>query len=383
MPDVTIEAVRGRFESLAVPVAYFDGPAGTQVPDSVIQAMATYLRTANANAGGKFSASKATDNVISSARSAASSLFGVPGEEVIFGANMTSLNFALALTASREWAQGDEVVATKLDHDANISPWLEVAHDKGVVVRLAELDSSCSVDLDHLRSLVGPRTRVVAFPMASNAVGSVTPAKEIVEIAHSVGALAWADAVHYAAHGRIDVPDIGCDVLLCSPYKFFGPHLGVAWVRREVSQRWRPYKVRPKADLPGQRYETGTLAHELLSGFVASVDYLHDVGWDFVTAHEASLGRRFIAGLPASWALHGPATMEGRVTTFCLSPRNETPSDAATRLAESGFAVRDGDFYAVEVFKHLGLSDGAVRIGIVHTNTEQEVDRLLAALPCT
>jgi selenocysteine lyase/cysteine desulfurase len=216
--------------------------------------------------------------------------------------------------------------------------------------------------------------------MASNAVGTITPYKEIVELAHSAGALAWVDAVHYAPHGDIEIPEIGCDVLLCSPYKFFGPHLGLAWVRRELSEEWRPYKVRPQSSSPGQKHETGTLPHELLCGFVACVEYLHGVGWKFISGHERKLGQKFLDGLPDGWKLHGPPTMEGRVPTFCVTPPDETPAEAATRLGALGFAVWDGNYYAVEVFKHLGL-DAAIRIGIVHTNMEDEVERLLAAMP--
>jgi cysteine desulfurase family protein (TIGR01976 family) len=322
-----------------------------------------------------------TDDVIASARAAASDLLGVMTDEVTFGANMTSLNFALSRAASRDWAAGDEVVATKLDHDANIAPWLEIAHDKGVVVKLAELDSECRVDLDHLRSLVTERTKVVAFPMASNAIGTITPVGEIVEIAHSVGALAWVDAVHAAPHMDIEIPELGCDVLLCSPYKFFGPHLGLAWVRRDLSESWRPYKVRPQADSPGRRHETGTLPHELLCGFVACVEYLHGVGWKFITGHERKLGQKLLDGLPDGWTLYGPPTMDGRVSTFAVTPPDETPAEAAARLGAAGFAVWDGNNYAVEVFEHLGLPEGAVRIGIVHYTMEDEVDRLLAALP--
>src|SRR5207248_2932504 len=199
--DVTIEAVRDRFHTLNVPMAYFDGPAGTQCPDAVIEAVSGYLLTANANAGGRFLTSMVTDDVIAAARAAASDLLGVVTDEVTFGPNMTSLNFHLSRTASRDWKEGDEVVATKLDHDANIAPWLELAHDKGLVVKLAELDDECRIDLGHLRSLLSERTKVVAFPMASNAVGTITPFKEITDLAHAAGALAWVDAVHYAPHG--------------------------------------------------------------------------------------------------------------------------------------------------------------------------------------
>ena len=238
---------------------------------------------------------------------------------------MTSLNFALSRTAAREWKEGDEVVVTRLDHDANISPWLELAYDKQLTVHFCELDNECRIDLDHLRSLVNERTKVVAFPMASNAVGTITPAKEIVGIAHDAGALAWADAVHFAPHGDIEIAELGCDVLLCSPYKFFGPHLGLASVRRQLSESWRPYKVRPQSNAAGQRHETGTLPHELLLGFVACVEYLHGVGWKFITEHERKLGQRLLDGLPDGWILHGPPTMEGRVSTFCVSPPDETP----------------------------------------------------------
>ncbi|HZO96277.1 MAG TPA: cysteine desulfurase-like protein [Gaiellaceae bacterium] len=378
--DVTIEAVRDRFHTLDVPMAFFDGPGGTQCPDSVIEAVSGYLLTANANAGGKFLTSMVTDEVIASARAAASDLLGVLTDEVVFGANMTTLNFALSRTAARGFERGDEVVVTRLDHDANVAPWLQLAADIGLEVKLAGLDGECRLDLDHLRSLLSERTRVVAFPWASNAVGTVVPVKEVVELAHSVGALAWCDAVHYAPHGDIEIPDAGVDVLLCSAYKFFGPHLGLAWARRDLLEGWRPYKVRPSSDAPGPRHETGTLPHELLCGFIAAVEYLHGVGWKFVTEHERALGQRFLNGLPAGWTLHGPQTMEGRVPTFALTPPGETPGEAAARLGQAGFAVWHGNNYAVEVFEHLGLPDGALRVGIVHTNTEDEVDRLLEAM---
>jgi len=377
----SIEAVRERFSALRAPLAFFDGPGGTQVPDSVIDAIATYLRTSNANLGGEFATSRASDELVAAARTAAAGFLRSGEEEVLFGANMTSLNFALSRTAARTWQPGDEVVVTKLDHDGNISPWLELAHDRELVVRFCELDDECRLDLDHLRSLLSERTRVVAFPWASNGVGVVTPVAEVSALAHEVGALAWVDAVHYAPHGPIDVAVAGVDVLLCSPYKFYGPHLGLAFARRELLESWRPYKVRPAPDVPaGRRHETGTLQHELLAGFVATVGYLESVGWDFVCAHEQALGRRFLDGLPAGWTLHGPQGPDGRVPTFAVTSPAVAPAAAARRLGERGFAVWHGNYYAVEVMRHLGLADGAVRVGIVHTNTEDEVDRLLAAL---
>ena len=292
---------------------------------------------------------------------------------------MTTLNFALTRAASRDWQAGDEIVCTRLDHDGNIAPWLELAHDRGLAVRFADVDDECRLDLEQLASLLGERTRVVAFPWASNAVGTLTPVAEIVQLAHDAGALAWVDAVHYGPHGPIDVQEAGADVVLCSPYKFYGPHLGLAYGRRELLDSWRPYKVRPAADLPvGHRYETGTLAHELLAGFIAAVDYLAGLGWDFVLEHERALGEQFLAGLPDGWTLHGVPTMEGRVPTFAITHESVSPQAAAERLGERGFAVWHGDYYAVEIMRRLGLDDGAVRVGIVHYNTEDEVDRLLS-----
>jgi cysteine desulfurase family protein (TIGR01976 family) len=378
---VSIEAVRERFRALQAPLAFFDGPGGTQCPDSVIEAVSDYLLAANANLGGAFVTSRVTGEMVAAARGAASDFLGAGPDEVVFGQNMTTLNFALSRTAARDWREGDEVVVTKLDHDGNVAPWLHLAADKGLVVRRVELDAECRVDLDHLRALLSERTKVVAFPWASNAVGAITPAREVAALAHEVGALAWCDAVHYAPHREIDVAAACADVLLCSAYKFFGPHVGLAWARRELLEGWRPYKVRPASEAPGQRHETGTLPHELLSGFVAAVEYLHGIGWAFVSEHERRLGQLLLDGLPDGWRLHGPPTMESRVPTFALSPPDETPAEAAARLAERGFAVWHGNYYAVDVFEHLGLPGGAVRIGIVHTNTEDEVERLLAALP--
>jgi cysteine desulfurase family protein (TIGR01976 family) len=379
--DVTIDAVRDRYHSLNVPLAFFDGPGGTQCPDSVLQAVSGYLLTCNANRGGRFLTSMLTEEVVASARAAAADLLGASSDEVIFGANMTTLNFALSRTAARDWEAGDEIIVTRLDHDANISPWLELAADKALTVRFCGLDGECRIDLEHLRSLLSSRTRVVAFPWASNALGTVTPVKEIVELAHGAGALAWVDAVHYAPHGDIEVGEADVDVLLCSPYKFYGPHLGLAYGRRRLLESWRPYKVRPQSNAAGERHETGTLPHELLCGFIAAVEYLHGVGWGFITSHERALGQLFLDGLPAGWTLHGPPTMSGRVSTFALSPPDERPEDAAARLGAAGFAVWHGSSYAIEVMDHLGLPDGALRIGIVHTNTADEVERLLGALP--
>ena len=376
-----VDAVRARFPALALGWALFDGPGGTQTPASVIAAIDAYLAESNANLGGAFEASVRSDALVANARLAASELLGCNADEVVFGQNMTTLNFALSRTVGRELRPGDGIVATKLDHDANVAPWLELAHDLDLSVNLVELHDDTTLDLDDLEQKLTDRTRVVAFPIASNAVGTLVDVRRVAELAHSVGAIAWADAVHYAPHGPIDVAELGVDVLVCSPYKFYGPHLGVAFGRREVLERWRPYKVRPSSDEPvGSRFETGTLAHELLAGFVAAVDYLRELGWDAVRAHERALGERFLQGLPPAWTLHGLPSMDGRVPTFAVTHADVAPAEAAARLAERRIAVWAGDYYAVEVMHRLGLPDGAVRVGIVHYNDADEVDRLLAAL---
>jgi cysteine desulfurase family protein (TIGR01976 family) len=374
-------AVRARFSALRRPLAFFDGPGGTQVPDEVIDAIAGYLRESNANLGGAFTTSRGSGEVVGAARAAAARFLGCSAEEVVFGANMTTLNFTLSRALGRELAAGDEIVVTKLDHDANVSPWLELAQDLGLRVRFAEIRDDTTIDLEHLESLLSERTRVVAFPWASNAVGTLVDPTLVAELAHSVGALAWVDAVHYAAHGPIDVAAAGVDVLLCSPYKFFGPHLGLAFARAELLERWRPYKVRPAPERPaGARFETGTLPHELLAGLSAAVGYVESVGFEAVVPYERELGERFLAGLPDTFRLYGLPTMDGRVPTFCGHVQGLTPDMAAERLAERGFATWSGNYYAVEVMARLGLPDGALRVGIVHYNTADEVDRLLEAL---
>ena len=373
--------VRARYSALRSGWALFDGPGGTQAPDVVIDAIGSYLRDSNANLGGSFAASVRSDAVVANARLAAAGFLGCTPDEVVFGQNMTTLNFALSRTLGRELRAGDEIVATKLDHDANVAPWLELARDLDLEVRLVELRDDTTLDLDHLEELLSDRTRVVAFPLASNAVGTLVDARRVVELAHGVGALAWADAVHYAPHAPLDVHALGVDVLVCSPYKFYGPHLGLAFGRAELLRSWRPYKVRPASTEPvGARFETGTLAHELLAGFTAAVDYIGELGWDAIRAHERALGEQLLSGLPEGWRLHGLPTMEGRVPTFAVTHPTLAPDEVAARLAERKIAVWSGDYYAVEVMQRLGLPDGAVRIGIVHYNSAEEVDRVLAAL---
>jgi cysteine desulfurase family protein (TIGR01976 family) len=376
-----VSAARARFSALESELAFFDGPGGTQVPDQVIDAIATYLRESNANVSGPYETSRRTERLVADSRLAAASFLGSAADEVIFGANMTTLNFALSRTAAREWNEGDEIVVTRLDHDGNVSPWLELAHDLGLVVRFADIREDTTLDLEDLAAQLTDRTRVVAFPWASNAVGTLVDVARVAELAHEAGALAWVDAVHYGPHGPIDVAAVGVDVLICSPYKFYGPHLGLAYAKSELLERWRPYKVRPASDEPlGHRYETGTLAHELLAGFVAAVEYINSIGWEAIQAHERELGQQFLDGLPDSCTLYGVSGMDKRVSTFAFNVDGRSPRAVAEHLGERGIAVWQGNYYAVEVMKRLGLDEGAVRAGIVHYNTADEVDRLLAEL---
>jgi cysteine desulfurase family protein (TIGR01976 family) len=373
-----VEAVRARFSALQQGLVFFDGPGGTQVPDEVIDAIAGYYRADNANLGGEFDTSRRSERIVSDARLAAAGFLGCTPDEVAFGQNTTTLNFALTRALGRELQPGDEILCTRLDHDANVAPWLHLARDLGLEVRFAELTEECRIDLADLESKLSDRTRVVAFPWASNAVGTITEVERICGLAHDAGALAWVDAVQYAPHGAIDVSEVGADVLLCSPYKFCGPHLGLAFGRAELLERLDPYKVRPADDFPvGHRFETGTLAHELLAGFTAAVDYLASLGWEGPTAHERTLGQRFLDGLPESCTLYGPPTMEGRLPTFAFTVAGRTPQEVAIHLGDAGIAVWHGNYYAVEVMNALGLEDGAVRVGIVHYNTADEVDKLL------
>ncbi|MBA3381639.1 MAG: cysteine desulfurase-like protein [Actinobacteria bacterium] len=377
-----VSAARARFTALDRQLAFFDGPGGTQCPDTVVDAIADYLRSSNANIGAPYETSRRTDELVTLSRERAASFLGCSSEEVAFGPSMTALNFLLTRAFARTLREGDEIVVTALDHDANVAPWLELAHDLGIVVRVAGLSEELEIDHDDLERLVSERTRVVAFPMAANSVGTAPDVRRIVTLAHEAGALAWADAVHYAPHRPIDVTAWDVDVLICSPYKFFGPHMGMAFGKRELLESLRPYKVRPSANEPvGRRFEHGTLQHELLAGFVAAVEYIESLGWEAMVAHERQLGRRFLDGLPDQVELYGLRTMEGRVPTFAFNNPGHTSEAVAHELAARHIAVWWGDYYAVEIMKLLELEGtGAVRAGIIHYNTGDEVDRLLTAL---
>ena len=386
-----LAAVRSQFPALASEAAFFDGPGGSQVPQSVIDAVVGCLRDANANLGGAFPTSQAADELMERARAAAADFTGGEYEGIAFGANMTTLNFQLAHAVARTMSPGDEIVVTALDHDANVSPWLVVAGDHDLVVRTAPLRTEdMTLDIDALAELVGERTRVVAFTLASNAVGSIPDAGRIAAAAHAAGALAWADGVHMAPHRRLRASELGLDVLLCSPYKFFGPHLGIASIRPDLAASLPADRVRPAAeDPPGHRFEAGTQSHEAIAGALAAIEYLRalgdgdlDASFAWIEEHETSLTARFLSGMPDGVELYGIRTPEGRTPTFCFNIERRGPREVAELLAERDIYVWDGDYYALEPIRALGLADsgGAVRAGFLHYTTEDEVDRLLEAL---
>jgi cysteine desulfurase family protein (TIGR01976 family) len=385
------DALRSQFPALATGAAYFDGPGGSQVPQRVIDAMTSYLRDSNANLGGAFRTSRESDEVMERGRAAAADFTGGEPDGIAFGANMTTLNFQLAHAVARTMSPGDEIVVTALDHDANVSPWLVVAEDHDLVVRTAPLRvDDVTLDVDALEELIGDRTRVVAFTLASNAVGSIPDAERIAAAAHRVGALAWADAVHMAPHRRLRAREVGLDVLLCSPYKFFGPHLGIAAIRPDLAASLPADRVRPADETPpGHRFEAGTQSHEAVAGATAAIEYLRDLGdggldsaFAAIEDHETRLSARFLSGLPDGVELYGIRTPEGRTPTFCFNVAGRGPREVAELLGEQDLYVWDGNYYALEPMRALGIDDtgGAVRAGFLHYTTEDEVDRLLEAL---
>jgi cysteine desulfurase family protein (TIGR01976 family) len=376
-------AVRRRFSSLQSGFAFLDAPGGSQVPDSVGDAVARCLREASANMGASYESSRRVAVIVGEAESKAAAFLGCESSEVIFGANMTSLNFTLSRTAGREFVAGDEILVSSLDHDGGVAPWLELAHDKDLRVQHIELRPDTTLDYDDLAAKLTERTRVVAFAWASNAIGTIVDAARVCELAHSVGALAWIDAVHYAAHEPIDVAAIGADVLLCSPYKFCGPHLGIAYGRTALLESWRPYKARPAPISPlGRRFETGTLPYELLAGFNATIDYLGEIGgMDAIVPYERALGERFLDTLPDSVTVYGLPTLEGRVPTFLVNVEGAPAAEVATRLGERGVGVwAHNTWYSLNLYQRLGYEADAIRVGFIHYNTADEVDRLVSEL---
>ncbi len=378
-----VEAVRSRFAVLREgDFAFLDAPGGSLVPDEVADAIAEATRYASANLGGFYPTSQRVMRIQAEARERAAEFMGGEAENIVLGPNMTTINFALTRAAARGFAEGDEIIVTALDHDGNVAPWRELAKDRGLVVKTAGLTDDLRLDLDSVRSLVTDRTRVIAFPWAANSVGTIAPAKELVDLAHSVGAIAWVDAVHYAAHRAISARGIGADVLLCSPYKFAGPHLGMAHVNPEIAGGWDAYKVGPREDYPlGSRFETGTQPYELLAGLNTTFQYLASIGGlSAIHAHEERLAERMLAQLPEQVTVFG-ASLEHRVPTFLVDVPGTPAVEVARRLAERGVGVWNHDsWYAMSLQPWLRAPRETVRIGIAHYNSEADIDRLTGAL---
>jgi cysteine desulfurase family protein (TIGR01976 family) len=377
-----VASARARFSSLRDGgFVFLDAPGGSQVPDEVGDAIARTLREASANNGAPYATSKRVEAIYDQARVDAGRFLTCSPDDVIFGANMTTLDFMLTRTASRDWRQGDKILVSKLDHDGGVAPWVEVAADRGFDIDWIDVTRDLRLDLDDLERKLDDRVRVVACVAASNAVGSITDIPRVAELAHAAGALCWVDAVHYAAHEPIDVAALGCDVLLCSPYKYCGPHLGLAYGRHELMESWRPYKARPAPTEPlGHRFETGTPPYELLAGFSATIAYLESLGgMATLREYERTLGQHFFDTLPAGVTVYGRQTMEGRVPTFLLNVEGVPAAEVATTLADHGYGVWAHDnWYSIGLpFPYPG---DAIRVGFIHYNTVEEVDGFVREL---
>jgi cysteine desulfurase family protein (TIGR01976 family) len=401
--------VRSQFPSLSQtvngqPVAFFDGPGGTQVPQQVIEAISDYLARNNANTHGAYQTSHNTDRMIEEARAAMGDFLNCDADEIVFGANMTSLTFATSRAIGRDLGPGDEIVLTLLDHDANFSPW-KALEEKGVTIRAAKFnETDCTLDMADLASKIGNKTRVVAVGYASNAVGTINNVAEIVRLARQAGALSYIDAVHYAPHGPIDVRAIDCDFLVCSTYKFFGPHMGVLYGKREHLKKLHPYKVRANTDETPYSWEWGTLNHECIAGIEACVDYWEMLGrraqpsgsnrraailaaHEAVHHHERRLLEKMMAGLEAIpglkiYGITDPPRFDRRCPTIVFRVAGHTPLELATQLGKRGFFTWDGNYYAINVTEQLDVErlGGFLRIGLVQYNTMEEVERFLAVL---
>jgi cysteine desulfurase family protein (TIGR01976 family) len=399
--------IRAQFPALQQEVngqiaAFLDGPGGTQVSQSVIDAMSGYLAQGSSNLGGPFLTSRKTVETTLAARQAMMDFLNARRpEEIVFGQNMTSLTFAVSRAISCTWQPGDEIILTRVDHDANISPWLMAAQDRGVTVRWLDFrPEDCTLILDLLPELLNEKTQLVAITFASNAIGSVTDVKRVVELAHAAGALVYVDSVHYAPHGPIDVQDLDCDFLACSVYKFFGPHQGVLYGKYELLDSLPAYKVRPAPSKPAGKWETGTQSFESLAGTIAAVNYLAELGglggdrrqrivraMTSIKRYEMALSEHFLRGavnVPGVrvYGITDIENLEHRTPTFAISLEGFSPEQVASYLGDNGIFVWHGHYYAVEIVERLGLLDsgGLVRIGFVHYNTFDEVDRVLGAL---
>ena len=401
--------IRSQFPSLAQtvnghPAVFFDGPGGTQVPQRVIDAISEYLAVNNANTGGAYSTSRNTDRMIAEARAAMGDFLNCDADEIVIGPNMTTLTYGMSRAFGRELEPGDEIVLTLLDHDANFSPW-KALEEKGVTIRTVAFNpADCTLDMHDLARKINSRTRLVAVGYASNAVGTINNVAEVVRLAKQAGALTYIDSVHYAPHGPIDVRALDCDFLACSTYKFFGPHMGVLYGKREHLTRLKPYKVRPLTDSSPNCWEWGTLNHECIAGIKACVDYWEALGrrakpgvdsrraailaaHEAIHVHERALLETMMAGLLAIpglklYGISDPRKFDHRCATFVVRVEGFTPLQLATKLGDRGFFTWDGNYYALNVTEQLGVesSGGFLRIGLVHYNTKEEVQRMLAAL---
>lgn len=379
-----VDAVRARFSSLRDGgFVFLDAPGGSQVPDEVGEAIAGCLREASANIGANYETSKRVEEIMWTARADAGRFLTCSADDVVFGTNMTTLDFALSRTASRDWRAGDRILVSRLDHDGGVAPWVELAADRGFEVDWIDLTDDLRLDLDDLERKLDERVRVVACVASSNAVGTIVDVARVAELAHSAGALCWVDAVQYAAHEPVDVQALGCDVFITSAYKFCGPHLGIAYGRHELLESWRPYKARPAQSEPvGRRFEPGTAPYELLAGFSATIAYLESIGgMQAIAAYERELGRRFLDGLPEAATVYGLQTMEGRVATFLLNLDGVGAADAAVRLAERGYGVWAHDnWYSLGLRERLPYPRDALRVGLLHYNTPDEIDGFVREL---
>ncbi|HEY8131843.1 MAG TPA: cysteine desulfurase-like protein [Thermoanaerobaculia bacterium] len=385
MPDV--DALRKCFPALSrihnnLPVAYFDGPGGTQVPRQVAEAMSDYLFHHNANTHWDYPTSAETDAIITGARESAAGFLNAHADEVSFGANMTTITFHLARALGRTWQAGDEVIVTDLDHHANVAPWRALEIDRGIIVRAARtIRETCQVDMEHLARLVGKKTRLIAIGGASNAVGTINDLARAREIARSVGALFFVDAVHLAPHERMDVRAIGCDFLAVSAYKFYGPHLGILFARHELLESLPFPKLEPAPDCGPERAETGTQNQEGIAGVTATVDFMKSIGYRWLHERGEKFARMLWDGLRSIQRVrvYGPPPTQPRTPTVSFVIDGMTHDTVARALAERALFVSHGDFYAATIVRDLAV-DGLVRVGCAAYTTEEEIERLLRAV---
>jgi cysteine desulfurase family protein (TIGR01976 family) len=378
-----VAAVRKRFSSLRGGFAFLDAPGGSQVPDEVGAAIAEALRDASGNLGAPYETGRRVEAIVERARADAGRFLNCSPDDVVFGTNMTVLDFTLSRTASRDWKEGDRILVSRLDHDGGVSPWRELAADKGFELDWIDVTDDLRLDLDDLERKLDERVKVVACVASSNAVGTIVDVQRVAELAREAGALSWFDAVQYAAHEPVDVQALGCDVFICSAYKFCGPHLGIAYGRHELLESWRPYKAKPAPNTPaGRRFEPGTAPYELFAGFSATIAYLESLGgMETLRAYEHELGRRFVDGLPDSVELYGLQTMEGRLPTFLLNVAGVPAKQVATTMAERRYGIWHHDsWYSLGLREKLPYADEAVRVGLIHYNTAEEIDGFLTEL---